>query len=65
MKLKSFLIKNIVEDKIGNKINLISFKYFNKTQTLNGKEIEIDVEKHKYFLSLELFSSKYKLLGKI
>ena len=38
--------------KIKLEINkFISFKYFNKTQTLNGKEIEIeDNEKHKYFL---------------
>ena len=67
MKQKSFLKKKtIVKDKIGNKINLISFKYFNKTQTLNGKEIEIeDNEKHKYFLSAGIVRLKeYELLGK-
>ncbi len=55
-----------VKDKIGNKINLKSFKYFNKTQTLNGNEIEIlDKEEHKYFLSAGIIRLKnYELLGK-
>ena len=58
--------KTSVKDKIGNKIDLLSFKYFNKTQTLNGKEIEIeDNEKHKYFLSAGIVRLKeYELLGK-
>ena len=58
--------KTIVKDKIGNKISLLSFKYYNKTQTLNGKEIEIeDNEKHKYILSAGIVRlKKYELLGK-
>ena len=55
-----------VKDKIGNQINLISFKYFNKTQTLNGKEIKIeDNEKNKYFLKAGIIRlQNFELLGK-
>ena len=58
--------KTIVKDKIGNKINLASFKFFNKTQTLNGKEIEIeDNEKNKYFLKAGIIKlQNFELLGK-
>jgi len=58
--------KSNIKDKIGNKINLESFKYFNKTQTLNGKEIEIkDNEKNKYFLKAGIIRlQNFELLGK-
>ncbi len=58
--------KSNIKDEIGNKINLVSFKYFNKTQTLNGKEIEIeDNEKNKYFLKAGIIRlQNFELLGK-
>ena len=44
--------ESIVKDNINNTIKLSSFKYFNKTQTLNGEKIELeDNDKNKYFLS--------------
>ncbi len=58
--------KTNVKDKIGNLIDLKSFKYFNKTQILNGKEIEIeDIEKNKYFLKAGMIRlQNFELLGK-
>ena len=58
--------KTNIKDNINNKIKLSSFKYHNKTQTLNGQEIELeDEEKNRYFLSEGILRfNENELLGK-
>ena len=58
---KSFLI-----DDINNEISLSSFKFSNKSEILDGKNIEIkDNDKNKYFLSEGVLRlNDYALLGK-
>ncbi len=58
---ESFLVDNM-----NNEIKLSSFKYSNKSETLNGRNIEIkDNEKNKYFLSEGMLRlNDYALLGK-
>ena len=53
-------------DDLGNYVNVSSFKYFNKEQIFNGKEIElIDNEKNKYYVKEgKLRLDEYALLGK-
>ena len=58
--------KTFVEDDLDNKVELSSFKYFDKTEILNGKDIKLtDNEQNKYFLSQGKLNLKdYALLGK-
>ena len=51
--------KTKIKDKIGNKIELISFKYFNKTQTVNGKKIAQGIFK----AIIKFKSSREKILA--